>query len=33
MKQADQIDADVHRALAEGLDLEEQQINRALGDT
>ena len=33
MKQTDQIDADVHRALTEELDLEEQQIHRALDDT
>lgn len=31
--QTDQIDADVHRALGEELDLEEQQIRRALGET
>lgn len=30
-EQTDQIDADSHRALAEELDLEEQQIRRALG--
>ena len=30
--QTDQIDADSHRALGEELDLEEQQIRRALGD-
>ena len=31
-EQTDQIDADSHRALAEELDLEEQQIRRALGE-
>lgn len=31
-EQVDQIDADAHRALGEELDLEEQQIRRALGE-
>ena len=31
-EQMDQIDADAHRALGEELDLEEQQIRRALGE-
>ena len=31
-EQTDQIDADAHRALGEELDLEEQQIRRALGE-
>lgn len=31
-KKTDQIDAEAHRALGEELDLEEQQIRRALGD-
>lgn len=32
-EQTDEIDADAHRALGEELDLEEQQIRRALGGT
>jgi Na+/H+ antiporter len=32
MEHTDQIDAEAHRALGEELDLEEQQIQRALGD-
>jgi CPA1 family monovalent cation:H+ antiporter len=32
VEQTDQIDAEAHRALGEELDLEEQQINRALGE-
>ena len=32
MEQTDQIDAEAHRALGEELDLEEQQIHRAVGD-
>ena len=31
-EQTDQIDAEAHRALGEELDLEEQQIRRALGE-
>ena len=32
MEQTDQIDTEAHRGLGEELDLEEQQIHRALGD-
>jgi hypothetical protein len=32
MERTDHIDAEAHRALGEELDLEEQQIHRALGD-
>jgi CPA1 family monovalent cation:H+ antiporter len=32
-EQTDEIDAQAHRALAEELDFEEQQIRRALGES